>query len=77
MAQRTRIWFDVDPELRNRFKAAAALKGKTLREWVIEALIDALEDEIDAREGLAVLGEVEGTVSLREYLASGRVSQRV
>jgi hypothetical protein len=28
MAQRTRIWFDVDPELRNRFKAAAALKGK-------------------------------------------------
>jgi uncharacterized protein (DUF1778 family) len=77
MAQRTRIWFDVDPELRNRFKAVAALKGKTLREWVIEALIDELEDEIDAREGLAVLGEVEGTISLKEYLSSGRVSQRV
>jgi len=77
MAQRTRIWFDVDPELRNRFKAAAALKGKTLRDWVIEALIDRLEDEIDAREGLAVLGEVEGTVPLREYLSSGRVSQGV
>jgi predicted DNA-binding protein len=67
----------VDPELRNRFKAVAALKGKTLREWVIEALIDELEDEIDAREGLAVLGEVEGTISLKEYLSSGRVSQRV
>lgn len=77
MAQRTRIWFDVDPELRNRFKAAAALKGKPLREWVIEALIDQLEDEIDAREGLAVLGEVEGTLSLREYLALNRVSTRV
>ena len=77
MAQRTRIWFDVDPELRNRFKAAAALKGKPLREWVVEALIDRLEDEIDAREGLAVLGEVEGTVSLRDYLISGKVPQRV
>ena len=77
MAQRTRIWFDVDPELKNRFKAAAALKGKPLREWVIDALIDELEDEIDAREGLAVLGEVEGTISLREYVSSGRVSQRV
>lgn len=74
MADRTRMWFDVDPELRNRLKAAAALRGKTLREWVLEALIDRLEDDIDAREGLAALGEVEGTVSLREYLASGRAS---
>jgi uncharacterized protein (DUF1778 family) len=77
MAQRTRIWFDVDPELKNRFKAAAALKGKHLREWVIETLIAKLEDEIDAREGLAVLGEVEGTVSLRQYLSSHKVSQSV
>ncbi|MFP3899180.1 MAG: hypothetical protein ACLFVD_07730 [Dehalococcoidia bacterium] len=77
MTHRTRIWFDVDPELKRRFKAAAALQGKTLREWVIAALIDELEDEIDAREGLTVLGELEGTIPLREYLSSGRVSQRV
>jgi len=77
MAQRTRIWFDMDPELKNRFKAAAALRGKSLRHWVIEALIDRLEDEIDAREGLAVLGDVEGTIPLREYLSSRKVSERV
>ena len=65
------------PELKNRFKAAAALEGKSLREWVIEALVAKLEDEIDAREGLAVLGEVEGTISLREYLSSRKVSQGV
>lgn len=77
MGQRTRIWFDVDPELKSRFKATAALQGKSLREWVIEALIEKLEDEIDSREGLAVLGEVEGTVSLREYLSSRKVCQGV
>ena len=77
MAQRTRIWLDVEPELKNRFKAAAALQGKSMGEWVIEALIEKLEDEIDSREGLAVLGEVEGTLSLGEYLTSRKVSQGV
>jgi uncharacterized protein (DUF1778 family) len=77
MAQRARIWLDVEPELKNRFKAAAALQGKPMREWVIEALIEKLEDEIDSREGLAVLGELEGTLSLREYLTSRKVSQSV
>lgn len=28
-----------------------------------------MEDVIDAREGLAALGEVEGTLSLKDYLA--------
>ena len=56
-AKRPKIYFDVDPMLRNRFKAAAALQGKTLREWATEALIEKLEDEIDAREGLAALNE--------------------
>ena len=68
--KRTRYFLDIDPELRNRVKAVAALQGKTIREWLIEAIIEKLEDDIDAREGLAALGEVEGTVSLRDYLAS-------
>ena len=38
---------------------------------------EKLEDDIDAREGLAVLGEVEGTVSLKDYLESRKESQRV
>jgi hypothetical protein len=68
--KRSRYFFDIDPELRNRVKAVAALQGKTMKEWLTEAVIEKLEDDIDAREGLAALGEVEGTVSLRDYLAS-------
>lgn len=69
-AKKTRYFLDIDPELRNRVKAFAALKGKTMREWLTEAIIAKLEDEIDSSEGLASLADVEGTKSLEEYLAS-------
>jgi hypothetical protein len=75
--KRSRYFLDIDPELRNRVKAVAALQGKTMREWLVEAIIEKLEDDIDAREGLAALGEVEGTVSLRDYLASKKEIQYV
>jgi len=75
--KRPRYFLDIDPELRNRVKAVSALRGKTMREWLIEAIIEKLEDDIDAREGLAALGEVEGTVSLRDYLVSQKVAQNV
>ena len=75
--KRSRYFLDIDPELRNRVKAVAALQGKTMREWLVEAIIEKLEDDIDAREGLATLGEVEGTVSLRDYLASKKEIQHV
>ena len=68
---------DIDPELRNRMKAVASLHGKTMREWVTEAILEKLEDDVDAREGLAVLGEVEGTISLKDYLEPRKESQRV
>ena len=54
---------DIAPELRNRLKAVAALKGKTMREWLTEAIIDA-------GEGLAALGDTEGSMSLDSYLKS-------
>ena len=69
-AKKTRYFLDIDPELRNRVKAFAALKGKTMRDWLIEAIIAKLEDEIDASEGLASLADAEGTRSLEDYLAS-------
>lgn len=69
-AKKTRYFLDIDPELRNRVKAFAALKGKTMRDWLIEAIIAKLEDEIDASEGLASLADAEGTKSLDDYLAS-------
>jgi predicted DNA-binding protein len=75
--KRSRYFLDIDPELRNRVKAVAALQGKTMKEWLTEAIIEKLEDDIDAREGLAALGEVKGTVSLRDYLASKKETQHV
>ena len=68
--KKTRCYLDIDPELRNKVKAFAALRGKTIREWLIEAIIAKLEDEIDASEGLVSLANVEGTMSLENYLAS-------
>jgi predicted HicB family RNase H-like nuclease len=77
LAKRSRYFLDIEPELRNRVKAVAALQGKTMREWLTEAIIEKLEDDIDAREGLATLGQTEGTVSLKDYIASQKETQRV
>ncbi len=67
---RSRYFLDIEPELRNRLKAFAALRGKTMKEWLTEAIIAKLEDEIDAAEGLAALVDTEGTISLEAYLES-------
>ena len=69
-ANRSRYFLDIEPELRNRLKAFAALRGKTMKEWLTEAIIAKLEDEIDAAEGLAALSDTEGTISLEAYLES-------
>jgi hypothetical protein len=68
--KKTKYYLDIEPELRNRVKAFAALKGKTMRDWLTEAIIAKLEDEIDASEGLASMADAEGTVSLEDYLGS-------
>ena len=67
---KTRYFLDIEPGLRNRFKALAALKGKTMKDWLTEAIIAKLEDEIDAAEGLVSLADTEGTMSLETYLES-------
>jgi predicted DNA-binding protein len=77
IVNRSRYFLDIDPELRNRVKAVAALEGKTMKKWLTEAIIEKLEDDIDAREGLASLGDVEGTVSLKNYISSQMRSRRV
>jgi uncharacterized protein (DUF1778 family) len=68
--KKTSYFLDLDPKLRNRLKAAAALEGKTMKDWLTEAIITKLEDEIDAAEGLASLADTEGTMSLEDFLAS-------
>lgn len=70
MTGRSRYFLDVEPELRNRFKAVAALQGKTMKQWLTEAIIAKLEDEIDASEGLKALVDTQGTKSLDDYLNS-------
>jgi len=71
--KKTKYYLDIDPELRNRVKAYAALKGKTMRDWLIEAIINKLEDEIDTADGLAALANPEGTMSLEDYLETRKV----
>ena len=68
--KKTRYFLDIEPELRNKVKALAALKGKRMKDWLTEAIIAKLEDEIDASEGLASLADTEGTMSLEAYLES-------
>ena len=68
--KKTRYFLDIEPELRNKVKSLAALKGKTMKDWMTEAIIAKLEDEIDASEGLASLADTEGTMSLETYLTS-------
>lgn len=74
--KKTRYFLDIDPELRNKVKALAALKGKTMKDWLTEAIIAKLEDEIDASEGLASLADTEGTMSLQAYLASRQAKSK-
>jgi hypothetical protein len=70
--KRPRYFLDIDPGVRNRVKAVAALKGKTMKEWLTEAIIAKLEDEIDAADGLAALADTVGSMSLEAYLKFGR-----
>jgi hypothetical protein len=72
IANRSRYFLDIDPELRNRVKSEAALQGKTMKEWLTEAIIEKLEDDIDIREGLTALKDKEGTITLEEYIKSRR-----
>jgi hypothetical protein len=43
-----------------------------MKKWMVEAISEKLEEDIDAREDLATLGDVEDTTSLRGYLAPKR-----
>ena len=69
---RSRYFLDIEPELRNRFKAFAALQGKTMKEWLTEAIIAKLEDEIDISESLADMANDEDAIPLVDCLKAPR-----
>ena len=74
--KRPRYFLDIEPEIRNRVKAFAALKGKTMKDWLTEAIVAKIEDEIDAAEGLSSLADSEGTLSLETYLEKRKSKNR-
>ena len=67
---RSRYFLDIDQKLRNHVKAAAALRGMTMKEWLTEAITEKLEDETDARIAEAAMADTEGSMTWEEYLAS-------
>ncbi|MDP6453199.1 MAG: hypothetical protein QF898_07815 [SAR202 cluster bacterium] len=75
MAKRTVIYFEVEPELRNRCKAAAALSGTTLKQWAMDALKEKLESELavpkitDNAIVIESKGSLEDTLELVEKLS--------
>ncbi|MDD5190879.1 MAG: hypothetical protein PHE50_07545 [Dehalococcoidales bacterium] len=77
ITKRPRYFLDIEPELRNRFKSLAALQGKTMKEWLTEAIIAKLEDEIDTVEGLASLANAQDTVSLDAYIKTRKKGRGV
>ena len=68
-----RYLLDIEPDLGDHVKAMAGLQGKTMREWLAEAIIAELEDELDRAEGLASMADSEGTMSFKVYLESRKI----
>jgi len=67
--KRPRISIDIDPDLRRRIRIAAARRDISVGQWCLEALVERLEDEEDAFEGLAALEDYRkhGGMSWEEY----------
>ena len=61
-SKRTMLYFDIDPELRNRYKAVASLKGKSLKQWALDAMEEKLERD------LATAGKLLDALRLAEAL---------
>ncbi|HXG36160.1 MAG TPA: hypothetical protein VNL15_04255, partial [Dehalococcoidia bacterium] len=69
ISKRPRITLDVDPDLRRRIRVAAARRDVSVGQWCLEALIERLEEEEDAFEGLVALEDYRqhGGISWEEY----------
>lgn len=53
--QRPRVCVDVDPELRRRLRMAAAMADLSLKEYLLQAVREKLERDLEDREGLLAL----------------------
>ena len=75
--KRSRYFLDIDPELRNRVKAVAALQGMTMKDWLTEAIIEKLEDDIDTLHGFPDAIGVANVAREYVYLAKCNFRKRV
>lgn len=72
--KRTILYFTIEPDLRNQFKAAAALRGKSLKEWGLEAMQEKMGRELPGAFRLPPRveeergGSLEGALRLAEAL---------
>ncbi|MBI3001330.1 MAG: hypothetical protein HYY46_23195 [Deltaproteobacteria bacterium] len=54
--KRPRVSIDVQPELRRRLRLAAAKRDLTVRQYVLEAIEEQLQEDLgDEREGMLAL----------------------
>jgi len=69
-AELTRMTIDVPRNFHRIVKSTASMQGETIRNFVIQALKDKIEDQIDLQEGLKALSEFEAgnkkTYTLKE-----------
>ena len=65
----SRISIDVSPEEHRKLKAIAALKGKTMKDYLLEGKIDLGRDEEIAARMKTVLNGSAKSSSLTEVLA--------
>ncbi|MFQ5860855.1 MAG: hypothetical protein ACE5IG_04810 [Dehalococcoidia bacterium] len=65
--ERHRMFIDVPEELHRRMKAAAALEGLTLREWIIGLALDRLDEDEDLRIALERLQDREDSIRWEHY----------
>jgi len=55
----TRMTIDVPKSFHRIVKSTASMQGETIRNFVIQALKEKIEDEIDLQDGLKALAEFE------------------
>jgi len=70
LSNRTRYFLDIEPELKNRFKASAALQGKTMKQWLKEAILSKLDNEIDTTSGPAAPVDSKGRILSKRHRIS-------
>ncbi len=63
---RERLSIDVLPEEHKRIKAYAALHGETIREYVVESVLERLRQEAEERESSALTMKLNQDPVLKE-----------